>query len=268
MEKLTYSNNLKDPVEILKNASNIKEFWLKGSASIEKLMLCNIFYNLIVKIVDEYSLNYKFYLKLNKMYFQKATKLNLLNTEYPRLKQIFHNIKRWNLDWFREISFEPIEGEVDEETKSDKIAMLKRSPLAQFLKTTLNLIMLDKDSTFNIDAMKFLKEIMINEYLNSELLVNVINQKGYLVQQDRRKGREGLIIKMSYNPFAELQWSNILAIVFSFFRIQETFKYRSLSKVFNKAIQSNAKMLTHMETSKHMREDVKRFKKKNVHITF
>ena len=202
------------------------------------------------------------------MYFQKATKLNLLNTEYPRLKQIFHNIKRWNLDWFKEVSFEPVEGEVDEEQKHDKIAMLKRNPLTQFLKSTLNLIMLDKDGSFNIDAMSYLREILIFEYLNAELLVNVINQKGYLVQQDRRKGREGYIIKMKHNPFIELQWSNILAIVFSFFRIHDTFKYRPLSKVFNKAIQSNAKMLLHTDTTKHLREDVKKFKKKNVHITF
>lgn len=222
----------------------------------------------MVKVVDEYSLNYKFYLKLNKVHINKAMKANLLNTEYFRLKQIFHNIQRWDLHWFREVSFESAEGEVDEEQRVDKIAVLKHNPLAQFLKATLNLIMLDRDKSFNSDAVKFLREIMITEYVNCELLVNVFGQKNYLAQQDRHKGREGYVVRMKHNPFGSVQWSNILAIVFSCFRIQETFKYRSLCRIFNKAVESNAKMLLHLEPSKHLREDVKKFRKRKPASSF
>lgn len=80
-------------------------------------------------------------------------------------------------------------------------------------------------------------------------------------KQDRHKGREGYVVKMSYNPFSTKKWSNLLALVFQFFNVNETFQYRSLSKIFDKAVQYNVKLLN-VKNEDAMRGDVKNFLKK------
>ena len=69
-------------------------------------------------------------------------------------------------------------------------------------------------------------------------------------------------IVILYRKFHSAVWTNILAISFSFLEIKDTLKYRTLSRVFNKSIQYNAKFLVNIEETEKERFDVKKLSKK------
>lgn len=72
--------------------------------------------------------------------------MNLLDIDPKRIKQIFHNIEKWDMDWFRKVKINQTD---DLEPTSDVVDSLETTPLVKFLKSTLNLIVLHKDIELN-----------------------------------------------------------------------------------------------------------------------
>jgi len=194
-----------------------------------------------------------------------------------RVKQFFHNIKKWDLYWFREITAEELRANI----RTTKTEIARRCPLANALSSMASILILDSGDvytvgkhriginwdkghvSFNTLAYQSIRQYYIAQYIHSETLINMLHDKGCFSKQNRIKGREGYAVKTTFKKkFRTIDWSNILAISFSYLELQYTLKYRSISKNFNKAIKNNWKLLLNVDEDSKMRLDVKRLNPK------
>ncbi|CAI2372410.1 unnamed protein product [Moneuplotes crassus] len=251
--------------------------FLPKKTSIHKLQLCNLLHCLAKGPIDEFELNTKIlrrFMENKKLQGRSGITLSL-NIPHKRIQQFFHNLKQWDIYWFKDIN---LEEDVYEE--DNLVAPLVNCNLSRALFTMLCFFILDSGDIYkvgkhsiginckkghesvNTQMYKYLEKYYIRQYLYSEVIINILEQRNFFNKQDRTKGRERYAIKLSFDKkFHNISWSNILAITFSFMNLKDTLKYRKISKVFNKAVQNNCKVLVNTSRDEELRLDVKRVPK-------